>query len=227
MKLAILETGAPPGPLEQRFGRYPAMFERLLGHGFDYRSYDVAAGDLPADPGGHDAYLVTGSAAGVYDPLPWIDPLMGFLRSAKGQAKLVGICFGHQVMAEAFGGHVQKVERGWGVGLHTYPVTRQEPWMDGVPAVSVPASHQDQVVMQPPGTDVIASSIFTPYAGLAWRDQPAVSFQFHPEFSPDYARALIELRRDRLPDPDGALASLDGPNDNGRVGSWIRNFLLS
>ena len=216
----------PPGPLEERFGRYPGMFERLLGNGFDYQSYDVTSGDLPRDPLDHDAYLVTGSAAGVYEPLPWIEQLNTFLRVMKGQAKLVGICFGHQLMAEAFGGHVEKVGKGWGVGLHTYPITQQEPWMDGVPAVSVPASHQDQVVMQPPATDVIASSIFTPYAGLAWRDQPAISFQFHPEFSPDYAKALIEVRRDRLTDPDAAIASLDRPNDNERVGGWIRQFLL-
>ena len=90
--------------------------------------------------------------------------------------------------------------------------------MDQVPIVSVPASHQDQVVQQPPDTDIIASSIFTPYAGLAWRDRRAISFQFHPEFEPDYARALIESRRERLPDPDTAIASLDRPNDNARVG---------
>ena len=225
VNVAILETGTPPGPLEERFGRYPEMFARLLGNGLVDRSYDVAAGALPADPGDHDAYLITGSAAGVYEPLPWIEPLKAFLRAAKGRAKLVGICFGHQVMAEAFGGHVEKVDKGWGVGLHTYPIVRHEPWMDGASAVAIPASHQDQVVMQPPGTEVVASSVFTPYAALAWRDQPAVSFQFHPEFSPDYAKALIELRRDRVPDPDGAIASLDGRNDNARVGGWIRNFL--
>ena len=226
MTLAILETGTPPGPLEGQFGRYPEMFARLLGDGMAYESYDVPAGVLPGDPGDHEAYLITGAAAGVYEPLPWIEPLMAFLRSAKGRAKLVGICFGHQVMAETFGGHVEKVDKGWGVGLHTYPIVQREAWMDEAPAVSIPASHQDQVVLQPPGTDVIASSVFTPYAGLAWRDQPAISFQFHPEFSPDYAKALIELRRDRLPDPDAAIVSLDRPNDNERVGGWIRRFLL-
>jgi GMP synthase-like glutamine amidotransferase len=160
----------------------------------------------------------------VYDDLPWIGPLKTFLCAAKGRAKLVGICFGHQVMAEAFGGHVEKV--GWGIGLHTYPIVGREPWMDDVPAVSVPASHQDQVVMPPPGAEVIASSVFTPYAGLAWRDDGAVSFQFHPEFTPEFAKAEIEALRPVLPDPDGAIASLDGPNDNARVGGWIRGFLL-
>ena len=226
MKLAILETGTPPESLIPRFGRYPAMFERLLAPDFDYESYDVAAGELPADPADHVAYLITGSPAGVYEPLPWIGDLVAFLRAARGRVKLVGICFGHQAMAQAFGGHVEKVAKGWGVGLHTYPIVQPEPWMDDAKAVAVPASHQDQVVLQPPRTDVIASSIFTPYAALAWRDQPAISFQFHPEFEPDYARALIESRRDRLPDPDSALASLDRPNDNARVGTWIRRFLL-
>ena len=226
MKLAILETGTPPEPLVGRFGRYPAMFGRLLGDRFDLDAYDVQAGELPRDPGDHDAYLVTGSAAGVYEPLPWIDDLKTFLAAAKGKAKLVGICFGHQIMAEAFGGHVEKVGKGWGVGLHNYPIVQREPWMDEAAAIAVPASHQDQVVLPPPQAEVIASSLFTPYAGLAWRDQPAISFQFHPEFEPDYASALIEARRDRLPDPDAALASLERPNDNARIGGWIRAFLL-
>jgi GMP synthase-like glutamine amidotransferase len=225
MNLAILETGAPPEPLIAEFGRYPAMFEQLLG--LEAATYDVAAGELPPDVGRHDAYLVTGAAAGVYDPLPWIPKLKTFLAAARGRAKLVGICFGHQVMAEALGGRAEKSARGWGVGLHAYPIVRHEPWMDRVSLVSVPASHQDQVVLQPPGTEVIASSLFTPYAGLAWQDGSAISFQFHPEFSPAYAKALIEARYDVAPDPDAAIASLDAPNDNERVGDWIRRFLLS
>ncbi len=225
MNLAILETGAPPSPLDEEFGRYPDMFEKLLD--MKATSYDVAAGALPPDVGRHDAYLITGSPAGVYDDLPWIAKLKTFLQAARGRAKLVGICFGHQIMAEAFGGRVEKSAKGWGAGLHSYPIVRHEPWMDGVSLVSVPASHQDQVILQPPAAELIASSLFTPYAALAWRDQPAVSFQFHPEFSPDFAKALIAQRHDRVPDPESAIASLDAPNDNARVGEWIRRFLLS
>jgi GMP synthase-like glutamine amidotransferase len=225
MKLAILEAGAPPPALEERFGRYPAMFEALLG--LEARSYDVEAGALPPDIGRHDAYLVTGSAAGVYDDLPWIPKLVTFLRAAKGRARLVGICFGHQVMAEAFGGRVEKSAKGWGVGLHSYPIVRHEGWMDPVPLVAAPASHQDQVVAAPPDAELTASSLFTPYAGFAWPGQGAISFQFHPEMSPEFAAALYESRRDRLPDADAAIASLNGPNDSQRIGDWIRRFLLS
>jgi len=226
MKLAILETGRPPGDLDRQFGDYPAMFADLLGDGFEVETFDVQAGQLPTD--GHDAVLITGSPAGVYDPLPWIEPLMEFIRRATGR-KMVGVCFGHQIMAEALGGRVEKWDKGWGAGLHRYAITRREPWMDGDAAaqVAIPASHQDQVILQPPNTQVVAASDFTPYAGLAWTDRPAISFQFHPEFSPAFARALIEKRYDVVPDPDAAMASLDKPNDNARVGGWIRRFLTA
>ena len=223
MKLAILKTGSPPGTLAGEFGDYPAMFEAMLGPGFEIESFDVQAGEFP-DPNAHDAVLITGSPAGVYDPLPWIEPLLEFIRSAK-DSRMVGVCFGHQAMAQALGGRVEKSDKGWGAGLHRYEIVRQEPWMDGANSIADPASHQDQVVVQPPQTEVTAASDFTPYAGLAWTDRPAISFQFHPEFSPAFAKALIEKRYDVVPDPDAAIASLDAPNDNARVGGWIRRFL--
>jgi len=224
MKLAILETGRPPAGLVEQFGDYPAMFRHMLGPDFDIDSFDVAAGELPGDPSAYDAYLITGSPAGVYDPLHWIGRLKDFLRAARDR-KLVGVCFGHQIMAEAFGGRVEKSVKGWGIGLQRYHIDRVEPWMDEVEAISVPASHQDQVVEQPPNTEVVASSSFTPLAALAWTDRPAISVQFHPEFEPAYAKALIAARRDKMPDPDGAISSLDEPNDSGLVAAWIRRFL--
>jgi GMP synthase-like glutamine amidotransferase len=223
MKLAILETGRPPGDLEARFGTYPAMFAELLGSRFEVEAFDVRTGELP-EANAYPAYLITGSPAGVYDPLPWIEPLADFIRGAR-EARMVGVCFGHQIMAEALGGHVEKSDKGWGAGLHRYSIVRREPWMDDADEIAEPASHQDQVVVQPPNTEIVAASDFTPFAGLAWTNRPAISFQFHPEFSPQFAKALIEQRYDVVPDPDAAIASLDGPNDNARVGGWIRRFL--
>ena len=224
MKIGILETGRPPGRLAEQFGDYPAMMKAMLGPQFETETFDVAAGQLPSNPAAHDAYLVTGSRAGVYEPLPWIEPLCEFIRSAK-DSKMVGICFGHQVMAEALGGHVEKSGKGWGAGLHRYDIVHSEPWLDDASEIAAPASHQDQVVVQPPDTEVVASSPFTEFAALAWTDRPAISFQFHPEFSPAFAKALIEQRYDIVPHPDAAIASLDAPNDSARVAGWIRNFL--
>ena len=223
MKLAILETGRPPGQLAEQFGDYVMMFQKMLGFGFETESFDVQASELP-DAGEHHAYLITGSPAGVYDPLPWIPGLLEFIRSAK-DSRMVGICFGHQAMAEALGGHVEKSDKGWGAGLHRYDVVRREPWMDGEESIAAPASHQDQVVVQPPNTEVTIQSAFTPFAGLAWTDRPAISFQFHPEFSPAFAKALIEKRFDIVPEPEEKIASLDAPNDSARVAGWIRRFL--
>jgi GMP synthase-like glutamine amidotransferase len=223
MKLAILETGRPPGDLAQRLGDYPKMFAEMLGPDFAVQSFDVTAGDFP-DPAAHDAMLITGSPAGVYEEHAWLGGLFDYNRAAK-DSRMVGICFGHQAMAEALGGHVEKSDKGWGTGLHRYTVTRPEPWLDGAREIAAPASHQDQVVVQPPNTEITVSSDFTPYAGLAWTDRPAISFQFHPEFSPAFAKALIAERYDRVPDPDAAIASLDAPNDNARVAGWIMRFL--
>jgi len=234
LKVGVLKTGRPPKPAVERFGTYPDMFKALLGpDAYDWRVYAADEGEWPESPEACEAYIVTGSACGVYDPEPWIGELMGFLRAAKGRAKLVGVCFGHQAMAQAFGGEVVKSPKGWGIGAHDYRIVSQEPWMDGAAAIRLPASHQDQVVALPPGAEVIAASDFTPMGALAWRDQPAISIQLHPEFEPDYAKALIEARRGKVyPDEqaDAAIASYGGPDDRihgdrARVGRWIGAFL--
>ena len=229
MKVGILKTGRPPRPAIPEFGTYPDMFMRLLGaDAYDWRTYDVDGGELPATPEACDAYIVTGSSAGVYDSDPWIGELLSFLRAAKGRAKLVGVCFGHQAMAQAFGGQVVKSPKGWGIGAHDYQVVGREPWMDDAPMIRLPASHQDQVVGLPPGAEVVVASAFTPMAGLAWRDQPAISIQPHPEFDPAYATALIEARRGKVyadNEADRAVASFAGADDRARVGRWIGAFL--
>jgi GMP synthase-like glutamine amidotransferase len=230
LKLGILKTGEPPEALA-RFGGYPAMFRKLLGEdAYDYAVYDVEAGELPVRAESCDAYIVTGSSCGVYDPLPWIAQLKGFLRDAGGKAALVGICFGHQVMAEAFGGKVMKSPRGWGLGAHRYEVFAPQPWMAGETKITLPASHQDQVTEPPPAAEVVAGSDFTPYGLLAYTDQPAISLQLHPEFEPDFAIALVERQRGSgLNDEEAgrAVASLREPMDRDIAANWIRNFLRS
>jgi GMP synthase-like glutamine amidotransferase len=224
--LGILETGAPPADLKQRFGSYGDMFRQLLGPGY----YDVRNGQLPAEGAAHDLYLITGSASGVYDGDPWIDELKLFVRDISGRTPLIGICFGHQVMAEAYGGRVTKSPKGWGAGLHSYEITRRADWMktDDVPTLSIPVSHQDQIVELPDNATVLASSTFTPYAVLEYPERRAISFQGHPEFSPEYATALIDLRRGtryQQDFADSAAATLKKPNDSVRVAGWLRRFI--
>ncbi len=223
--IGILETGRPPAELRPKWGNYDGMMRTMLGVHRSYRTYDVQTGDLPAQPGECAAYVITGSPAGVYDDLPWIEPLLAFIRASRGRAKMIGVCFGHQAMAKAFGGEVIKSPKGWGLGLHRYEIVEPPPFMREPVGLAIPAAHQDQVVSLPPGARVLAASAFTPYATLAY-DDDTLSMQAHPEFTPRFAAALIEARREVFgPAADPALLSLLQPDDRGRASEWLQSFI--
>lgn len=226
--IAVLETGRPPAALQPTHGDYPSMFADFLGQMFETQAFDVQAGDLP-DAAAFDGAIITGSAAGVYEDHVWIPPMLDWIRNARGRTRLVGVCFGHQAMAQALGGRVEKSGRGWGVGLHRYQVIEAQSWMTpSLSEIALSASHQDQVVVKPEDARVTLSSDFTPYAGLAWGDD-AISFQPHPEFSRAFTGALVEGRRGRIETTvvDRALTSLEAEDDRAPVADWIRGFLAA
>lgn len=231
MKLTILQTGEVPAALQGRFNPYPDMFQRMFeaaGAGFSYETVPVVAGAQIPDAANVEAILITGSAAGVYDDYLWMDPLRQFIRDAYGRrTPMLGICFGHQIMADALGGVVRKSEKGWGLGRHTYTVAEKPEFLAETPHVlRVACSHQDQVITPPSEAEVILSSAFTPNAGLSYRNGAALSFQPHPEFTDEYARALVELRRGIAAEQtvDVALQSLATPSDSDLVASAATRF---
>ena len=232
MKIGILQTGTVPAELFDSHGPYVTVFERMLQRAdpdFSATLWDVnVKHDIPASPFDADGWIVTGSKHGVYEDHPWIEPLKAFLRTAhEARAPIVGVCFGHQILAEALGGKVAKSDRGWGCGIHEYTLRQKLPWMDETrETIAIQAMHQDQVISKPPGATVLADSPFCPYAGLTYGDT-AMSVQPHPEFDAEFERKIIEVRRGPvIPEAvaDEALARVDGPTDSEMFGRWITNF---
>lgn len=234
MRLTILQTGVVPISLSDRFPSYPEMFRAMFerdGARFDYEVIKVADGEPIPDAKSCEAVVITGSSAGVYETHSWLPPLRDFIRSAyTARTKMIGICFGHQVIADALGGEVRKSEKGWGLGRHTYEVLPFRPHFDLPRAsLSIACSHQDQVIAPPREARVILRSQFAPNAGLAYENGAAMSFQPHPEFDDAYSRALITLREGRASQDviDAANASMCQPSDSPLLVRAMSRFLAA
>lgn len=232
-EIGILNCGQVRADLVERHGEYPEMFSRLL-HRVDpslrFRSYRVFDGELPADPDAHDAWLISGSRFGVYEPEPWIRRLEQFVRALHAARRpAVGICFGHQMMARALGGVAAKAPQGWGIGRHVATVLKAPAWMQPAAATyGIFHSHQDQVLALPPGAEQLACSAHCPNAMFVL-DDIFLGIQGHPEFSGAYARDLAVGRvgiygAELLA---RALPTYAEPVDSELVARWILNFLAT
>lgn len=187
MRIGILKCGQAPDMLRAEFGDYDEMFERMLAdRGFTFDRYHVEAMDFPAGVHDADGWLLTGSRHGVYEAHAFIPPLEDFIRRAYvAHVPLVGICFGHQIIASALGGQVEKFAGGWAVGAHDYD-------FDGTP-LTLNCWHQDQVVERPADAAVAATSPFCANAALVYGDR-AFTVQAHPEFRDGFIDGLIQHR---------------------------------
>ena len=230
-KITIVETGViSPEPRAQH-GSFPQMFERMLGAADASASFATVRlmdGEALPDPKNLEAILITGSPAGVYEDLDWIKPLERFARTAyQLKIPMAGVCFGHQLIAQALGGTVRKSEKGWGIGRHVYDVVPGNGVIDGE-TIAIAASHQDQVIAPPAGATTIFHSEFTPHAGILYANGTAMSVQPHPEFTVPFAHICCE-KAGQSSAPESlvatAKASLDQPLDSADLGRAIARFL--
>jgi len=205
MRICIYECDRPAPEATERFGTYADMFERWLGAALPEARFTrahLAAGEPPPPPGAVDGVLITGARAGVPDGLPWVDDLMHHLRDLRAaRVPVAGVCFGHQVMAQAFGGQVDRAAVGWTIGRHLHrPTAAGDRYFGTVPLACV-SVHQDQVATPPPGAAVLLENDRSPHGGFRY-DFPAISVQFHPEFGADYVEEVVSRGLGQRFDPD-------------------------
>ncbi|MFT4717466.1 MAG: GMP synthase-like glutamine amidotransferase [Paracoccaceae bacterium] len=207
MKIGILQTGHSPDTMVDEFGDYGDLFVQLLdGQGLSFEIFSVVDSVFPGSITDAEGWLITGSRYGAYEDHDWIPPLEDFLRAAfKAEIPIVGICFGHQILAQALGGKVAKYDGGWTVGPTEYQMNGSKTMLN--------AWHQDQVIERPTGAKVIGTAAHCENAMLAYGDT-ALTIQAHPEISNSFVKGLVDGRgRGRVPDTllDQALERLSEP----------------
>ena len=219
MKIGILLTGHPPEPLAGD-GTYDAYFRRLLGdQAFTYASWAVVDGDFPDSIEDADGWLITGSRHGAYEDHDWIPPLEDFIRACHAARRpMIGICFGHQIIAQAMGGKVEKFDGGWSVGRVEYDLEGE--------TLAVNAWHQDQVVEKPDSAQVIGATDFCANAALLY-DAIFWTLQPHPEYPSTFIEGLMDTRgKGLVPDAlmQAARKDLGAPLDADRIAEKMTAF---
>ena len=234
MKLGILNAIHPEqGRID--WGGTPVdayiRFIKKTGISFEYEGYNVALDEFPESPAACDAYLITGSPKGTYDEDAWIGRLSQFIRDAyAADKKLVGICFGHQILAEALGGHSEKSEKGRGFGPKQFDIYKRKAWMpENTPdSCTLYFAHQDQVMELPPGAELLAGNGFCNNIVYSI-DGRVLAMQAHPEITQPIMEDILELVKENMTDEvaaETAVAIQNDLPDADIAGQWIVNFLL-
>ena len=224
MQLGLLNCGRPTEGVRAVHGDYAVWFDALFSpHGLDLHVWDVERLIFPDDPYEADGWVVTGSPHGAYEPHAFIEPLEEFIRDVyAAQVPMVGICFGHQIIAQAMGGKVEKFEGGWEFGRRAYDTV-------SLGEVHLNACHQDQVVELPPGAEIVATTPGCQYAGLSY-GHACVTLQPHPEIDPvilaDYVTRYRTEKKD-IPVAmiEQAAQDLSLPTQELEVGAWLAEVL--
>ena len=232
MKIGILNAINPATSEVNWQGTPVDAYIRFLESGgatFSYIGFNVALGEFPETVNACDAYIITGSPNGVYEAEPWIADLMQFIRDSYAAGKkLVGICFGHQVLAQALGGHAEKSANGWGLGLKQFTVTTPKPWMTKQPGLyNLYFAHQDQVIQLPAEAELLGGNGFCPNAMFVIGSQ-VLGVQGHPEFTESIMQDIVSMKNNTIPQEVIAVAAdslQHGTPDNLVFGQWLVNFL--
>lgn len=246
-KIVLLVCDQFPGILTPDIPSYEWMFEEVFTKASEHKAgkpsspfgegwreafeiYQTWQGSLPTRLNRDDLYLITGSNNSAYDNVPMVASLRDWIRYAYSTGcKLCGICFGHQIIAEALGGKVERSPKGWGIGIRrSYIIDSVFKGIAKTDSFSLVYDHHDQVVRLPKNAILVSQSDFCPLESFRVGMQ-ILTFQGHPEFTNAFIRHWIN---DCAPDEPqsvkaNALHSLETIQNQGiTVAKWILDFFL-
>jgi GMP synthase (glutamine-hydrolysing) len=207
--LLIVKTGTTVPDVARRRRDFESWISAGLGlEGAQVQCSRVYQDEALPDPRAISAVVVTGSSAMVTDREPWSERTAEWLRDAVvAGTPVLGICYGHQLLAHALGGTVADNPRGRHIGTIDVRLTEaahDDPLFAGFdPVLHVPVSHRQSVTALPPGARLLATAELDPYHAFAIGER-TWGVQFHPEFDADIVRGYIDARRAQL-----ALEGLD------------------
>lgn len=231
--IGLLVADTVDEPFKSRFGDYSDMIRTMFAKAgvfhYEFQSYEVFRQNYPGHMDECDAYVISGSRNSSYDRVDWVERLLDYISELNcHRKKTVGICFGHQCIAMALGGRVEKSENGWGVGVHNYTIMNSDAFPSlNSPSLQLQCSHQDQVVELPKRAESILESEFCVYAGMTIGDH-FLSIQPHPEFCRDFSECLLRSREDELgPRFKPAIDSLSMKTHADEVSRSLSTFIDS
>ena len=193
------------------------------------KSFHVGKNQWPKNISDFDLFVISGSPKSVYHDDDWIKKLSHLVQNLHNERKkVIGLCFGHQLIAHALGGEVTQSHKGWGVGVQSFQIFSKQPWMKPEKKnISLLFSHQDQVIAPPLETKILAKNNFCPIQMMQIQNH-ILSFQGHPEFSIQFAKDRL-LTRQHIIEPktfNTAISSLNNKQDVDTVSMWIKAFAL-
>ena len=236
LQIGLLLCDDVDGDSQEHYGTYSEMFQNSIdasSQSIQLTPIHCHKGDILPEPDHFSGYIISGSRYGAYESHSWILDLQAFIRQCwKQNNKVVGICFGHQMIAQALGGTVVKVDAGWGFGIHSTCITHRQPWMKNRAGIkhnsyNLIVIHQDQVITLPPGFKNVAKNDFCPNSMIV-ADGKMLGIQGHPEFNKAFCRFRADTRRALIGEEvyQSAMRSLETMDTHSAtVLDWVTQFL--
>lgn len=219
-----------PGTYQEEYTVLINQFVKTTFPRDEVRNYQIPFGDWPDNIDDCRFWIITGSPKSAYDVDPWIRQLKQFILTLHQQKKsLIGICFGHQIIAEALGGKVERSPHGWSVGIKNFEIIQSKPWMKpSQKKIALLFSHQDKVTQLPPEAELLAKDELCPYQ-MFQIGEHILTIQGHPEFNAEFARARLIARKEKIK-PEifaSALLTFDNPEHSQLFAQWLRHFVAA